>query len=151
MPVTAYDMEQNRGRSRLWLLSEQGAPRPLTSEEHSSTEPCVSPDGTRVAFVRAQGEEKSQVYVLPLDGGEAERLTDMPLGVFDPRWFPDGRRLAFGAWHEVRGSALQLVLNLTGMALAGWVALALQQVVWSRVSQRRARLARRLRPSTPVD
>jgi dipeptidyl aminopeptidase/acylaminoacyl peptidase len=98
VPVTAYDMEQNRGRSRLWLLPEQGAPRPLTSEEHSSTEPCVSPDGARVAFVRAQGEEKSQVYVLPLDGGEAERLTDMPLGVFDPRWFPDGRRLAFGAW-----------------------------------------------------
>ncbi|MDU0313269.1 DUF389 domain-containing protein [Phycicoccus sp. M110.8] len=62
-----------------------------------------------------------------------------------------GLGLAFGAWHEVRGSALQLVVNLTGMALAGWVALALQQVVWSRVSRRRARLARRLRPAAPID
>ena len=98
VPVTGYDLELNRGRSRLWLLPSQGAPRPLTSEEHSSSEPSVSPDGKRVAFVRAQGEEKAQVYVLPLDGGEGERLTDMPLGVFDPHWFPDGRRLAFGAW-----------------------------------------------------
>jgi uncharacterized hydrophobic protein (TIGR00271 family) len=48
---------------------------------------------------------------------------------------------AFGAWHEVRGSALQLLVNITGMAFAGWATLALQQAVWSRVSLRRARLA----------
>ena len=34
---------------------------------------------------------------------------------------------AFGAWHEVTGSLAQLTLNLTGMALAGWATLALQQ------------------------
>ncbi|GAB3442683.1 DUF389 domain-containing protein [Phycicoccus ginsengisoli] len=62
-----------------------------------------------------------------------------------------GLGLAFGAWQEVRGSALQLVINLTGMALAGWLALALQQVVWSRVSERRARLARRLRTPSGID
>lgn len=62
-----------------------------------------------------------------------------------------GLGLAFGAWHEVRGSALQLVVNLTGMALAGWVALALQQVVWSQVSRRRARLARRVRSRSSAD
>ncbi len=96
--VTAYDMEQNRGRARLWLAPRTGEPRPLTAEEHSSNDPAISPDGTRVAFLRSQGEEKPQIYLLPLDGGEAERLTDMPLGVFDPKWFPDGRRIAFGAF-----------------------------------------------------
>ena len=45
--------------------------------------------------------------------------------------------LAFGAWDEVRGSGLQLVLNLSGMALAGWATLALQSALWSRVSVRR--------------
>lgn len=40
--------------------------------------------------------------------------------------------LAFGAWEEVAGSGLQLVLNLSGMALAGWGTLAFQQAVWSR-------------------
>jgi uncharacterized hydrophobic protein (TIGR00271 family) len=49
--------------------------------------------------------------------------------------------LAFGAWSEVRGSGLQLLLNLSGMALAGWGTLAFQQAVWGRVSARRAALA----------
>jgi uncharacterized hydrophobic protein (TIGR00271 family) len=58
--------------------------------------------------------------------------------------------LAFGAWAEVRGSGLQLLVNLSGMALAGWATLAFQQAVWGRVSARRAALgqARRSRRST---
>ncbi|WP_459548501.1 DUF389 domain-containing protein [Nocardia sp. X0981] len=53
--------------------------------------------------------------------------------------------LAFGVSSAVRGSALQLVVNLAGMALAGWATLALQDAVWSRVSLRRARRAPRVR------
>ena len=100
-PVTTYDMEQNRGRSRLWLVPlapRGGEPRPITTEEYSSTEPAYSPDGKRLLFVRAQGEERTQIYLLPLEGGDAERLTEMPLGVFDPKWFPDGKRIAFAAF-----------------------------------------------------
>ena len=47
--------------------------------------------------------------------------------------------LAFGLWSEILGSSLQLAINITGMALAGWGTLALQQAVWSRVSRRQAR------------
>jgi len=53
--------------------------------------------------------------------------------------------LAFGAGDEIWGSSLQLALNLTGMALAGWATLAFQQAAWGRVSARRARMLRRLR------
>jgi uncharacterized hydrophobic protein (TIGR00271 family) len=54
--------------------------------------------------------------------------------------------LAFGAWNEVTGSALQLVLNLSGMAVAGWATLAIQQATWRRISDKRAAaLARRAR------
>ena len=53
--------------------------------------------------------------------------------------------LAFGAWSEVWGSALQLTLNLVAMAVAGWATLALQQRVWSRVpARRRTRFGRPL-------
>lgn len=45
--------------------------------------------------------------------------------------------LAFGLWDEVRGSLLQLAVNITGMAVAGWVTLMLQQLVWTRVDRRR--------------
>jgi uncharacterized hydrophobic protein (TIGR00271 family) len=48
--------------------------------------------------------------------------------------------IAFGAGHEIWGSALQLLVNITGMAVAGWATLALQQAVWSRVSVRRAKV-----------
>ncbi|WP_040839184.1 DUF389 domain-containing protein [Nocardia brevicatena] len=47
--------------------------------------------------------------------------------------------LAFGVGSAIWGSALQLVVNLAGMALAGWATLALQDAVWSRVSLRRAK------------
>ncbi len=43
-----------------------------------------------------------------------------------------GLGLAFGAWDEVEGSLLQLALNLSGMMIAGWLTLVVQQAVWSR-------------------
>lgn len=46
---------------------------------------------------------------------------------------------AFGVGSAIWGSALQLLLNLFGMALAGWATLGLQQAVWSRISVRRAK------------
>jgi uncharacterized hydrophobic protein (TIGR00271 family) len=52
--------------------------------------------------------------------------------------------LAFGVPSEIRGSLLQLLLNISGMAVAGWLTLAFQQAVWSRMSARRARLAARM-------
>ena len=55
--------------------------------------------------------------------------------------------LAFGAGHEIWGSTQQLLLNLTGMALAGWATLAFQQSVWARMSARRARVVDRLHRS----
>ena len=53
--------------------------------------------------------------------------------------------LAFGVGNEIWGSTLQLLINLSGMAIAGWVTLALQQTVWARMSARRSRLIRRIK------
>ncbi len=50
--------------------------------------------------------------------------------------------LAFGLWHEVRGSLLQLMVNIIGMALAGWLTLVLQHVVWRRVRVRHGQVTR---------
>lgn len=51
--------------------------------------------------------------------------------------------LALWVPHEIWGSAAQLLVNLTGMAVAGWATLSLQQSLWSRMSQRRARRLQR--------
>lgn len=47
--------------------------------------------------------------------------------------------IAFGVGHEIWPSTLQLLVNISGMALAGWAALALQQFVWAKVSVRRGK------------
>ena len=53
--------------------------------------------------------------------------------------------IAFSARDEIWTSALQLLVNIVGMAMAGWAALAVQQFIWSRVSLRRAKAMRRTR------
>ncbi len=47
--------------------------------------------------------------------------------------------IAFGATGEIWASTIQLLLNITGMAIAGWATLAFQQSVWSRKAKRRRR------------
>ena len=51
--------------------------------------------------------------------------------------------IAFGAWDEVTGSAIQLALNITGMVLAGCATLAVQHLVWNRKAHHRQRLLTR--------
>jgi dipeptidyl aminopeptidase/acylaminoacyl peptidase len=99
LPVANTDLAANETRTSLYRVSLSGdAPRALTAPDFSSSQPALSPDGKRVAFVRTEPEGQGQLAVLPLDGGEAEVLTDFPMGITDPKWFPDGKRIAFLAW-----------------------------------------------------
>ena len=128
VPVTTYDLATDEGITRLWWVptaaggvgraAASPSPRPLTSAEASSTAPAISPDGRHLAFLRkpggkaeggGDGEKESaaprhpdqrQLYLLPLEGGEAERLTDVPLGVAGLRWLPDGRIVLSTALYE---------------------------------------------------
>jgi uncharacterized hydrophobic protein (TIGR00271 family) len=51
--------------------------------------------------------------------------------------------LAFGLADEVSGSALQLLVNITAMAVAGWLTLTVQQLVWRRMAHHRRKLLAR--------
>ena len=51
--------------------------------------------------------------------------------------------LAFGLASEVSGSALQLLLNFSAMAVAGWLTLTVQQLVWRRMAHHRRKLLAR--------
>lgn len=52
---------------------------------------------------------------------------------------PAGNAVGLGAFAEVWGSTLQLTVNLSGMAVPGWLTLALQNAVWARMHARHAR------------
>jgi dipeptidyl aminopeptidase/acylaminoacyl peptidase len=97
VPVTRYDVTENKGFTDLWLIPTVGGPaRQLTSDPAPDTQPTFSPDGKWIAFISKRGDDKqNQVYVIATDGGEARRVTQIPTGVEAPKWFPDSRHLAF--------------------------------------------------------
>lgn len=90
VPVTTYDADGN-AVTRLWRLVG-GDAVPLTGTAESAAQPAISPDGTHVAFVR-KVDDIRQIHVMRVDGGEPEQVSDMPLGAFGPKWFPDGDEL----------------------------------------------------------
>jgi dipeptidyl aminopeptidase/acylaminoacyl peptidase len=97
------DAKHDGYETALWIVDAGAAtagaagaaagPRPLTAGPRDSA-PRWSPDGRRLAFLRHAGKG-DQLFVLPLDGGEARQLTDLPGGARSPAWSPDGRTLAF--------------------------------------------------------
>ncbi|MBU1225789.1 MAG: hypothetical protein KJ698_01075, partial [Actinobacteria bacterium] len=98
VPVTTFDVDENEGKSRLYRIDRDGTVTPLTSPESGATAPSLSPDGSRLAFLRKAGDgQKPQVHVMRLDGGEAHPITDLPLGAARPRWTADGSALVFPA------------------------------------------------------
>ncbi len=86
------DAEADSNVEQLWTVpAAGGTPRRLTTGT-DDTAPAWSPDGTRLAFLRA-----GQVHLLPADGGEVEQVTDLALGAGSPVWSPDSSRIAFAA------------------------------------------------------
>ena len=80
----------------LWRVGAgEGEPEQLTRGP-ADVAPAWSPDGSKIAFLRAQ-DGPSQLWLLPAAGGEAEQLTTLPLGAGAPRWSPDGSKIAFAA------------------------------------------------------
>ncbi|HLH60080.1 MAG TPA: S9 family peptidase [Ktedonobacteraceae bacterium] len=62
--------------------------------------PRISPDGESVAFVVTTIDERkhayqSAIWLAPVAGGEAKRLTQGPGNAHSPSWSPDGCWLAF--------------------------------------------------------
>ena len=125
--VSRLDKAADDYRSAVWLVPTAGGePRQLTSGSARDSAPRWSPDGRRIAFVssrpphlpvpplveappaggapakpKAEPKPSPQVWVVPVDGGEARQLTNQPDGASSPAWSPDGQTIAtapMGGW-----------------------------------------------------
>ncbi len=96
--VTYYCKEKNRGNSDIFLVpikdSKESRVIQLTNNPENDSHPRFSPDGRYLAFTSSRSED-SQIWLLPLDGGEARQLTDISTGASDPEWAPDGEHVLF--------------------------------------------------------
>jgi dipeptidyl aminopeptidase/acylaminoacyl peptidase len=93
--VTTWSVEKAKSTTNLWLAdTATGATHRLTTAQAGDSSPAWSPDGRKIAFTSKRGEdEAAALYVLPLDGGEAEKILELPMSVAEPKWLPDGRHV----------------------------------------------------------
>ncbi len=71
--------------------------------------------GERIVFTSTRdGSRSYDIYVMRPDGSEQTRLTDDPAEDLDPRWSPDGTRIAFSTSRD--GDREIYVMNADGSA-----------------------------------
>jgi dipeptidyl aminopeptidase/acylaminoacyl peptidase len=82
--------------TQIWLANADGSNNfQITYGEKSSTNPKWSPGGDWLAFTSNRKDNKNNLYLLRLNGGEAEPLTDLKGNVANFDWSPDGSHIAY--------------------------------------------------------
>lgn len=93
---TQMEKDESSFLTHIWVANSDGSMnRQFTQGEESASNPQFSPDGDRLAFTSSRNGDKSQVYVMYLTGGEAEKVTNAENGVNSFQWSPDGERIAY--------------------------------------------------------
>jgi dipeptidyl aminopeptidase/acylaminoacyl peptidase len=90
------DLEANRGRTDLWLVDLQAdtpMPRRLTQSSANDSHPRWSVDGTSIYFLSTR-TGSTQIWSLPMAGGEAVQMTDYPLDIGSFKFSSGGGRIA---------------------------------------------------------
>ncbi len=106
--LSQWDMKENLANTDIWMISARGGePVKLTNGPKRDYSPRWSPDGRIVAFLSDRpekgsrtgssddGRDRTQIYLINPNGGEAWRLTDSKTEVTFFQWSADGKRIAY--------------------------------------------------------
>ena len=125
----------------LWAQDADAAPRPMTIvdliEVPSLGDARISPDGTRLLFVRRDADWEANgtvghIWRVDTDGDNLIQTTNGENGESSPRWSPDGSRIAFLArrgddehtqihlLHTMGGEANALTAHPTAVSSITW-------------------------------
>ena len=89
-PLKEINEEDNSYSSSIYIKNlKNGEIERFTSGKKLDYNPKFSPDGNYLAFLSSRSE-KTQIFVMKIDGGEAIKVTDFPTPIEDFRWNNDG-------------------------------------------------------------
>jgi dipeptidyl aminopeptidase/acylaminoacyl peptidase len=96
--VQRVDQETEKKYDNLWMVETQvskPAPWQFTVGDHNDTRPRWSPDGKQIAFLsnRSDVDKPPSLFIIPVQGGEARRLTQVDGEIDNYSWSPDGTSL----------------------------------------------------------
>ncbi len=108
--VTRQNFDEDRSDHELMLVDvATSAQKVLTFDRKGVGSPRWSPSGDALAFVAvvpytkdkdnkddtAKREDAPQVFVMPMNGGDAKKVTNAPNGVEQFAWRPNGKDIAY--------------------------------------------------------
>ena len=106
--VSRQNFEEDRNDTELVLVDvATGAQRVLTFGRKQAGFPRWSPTGDRLAFLAVvpytrekkddttKREDSPQIFIMPMNGGDAKKITNAPNGVEQFAWRPDGKQIAY--------------------------------------------------------
>jgi len=90
------DVDKNKYVSNLFTVDLEGHVQQWTSGSGGAGNGRWSPDGSKIAFISGREDKKGQIFIIPTNGGEAQKLSNLPEGsVSNLIWSPDGNWIAF--------------------------------------------------------
>jgi hypothetical protein len=85
-----YTVTPKKGTPQLYVLRPDGRPpQALTTEPGGNHSPAVSADGRSLAFVSTR-DDNQEIYLMPVSGGTARRITRTNERESHPHFLPDG-------------------------------------------------------------
>jgi hypothetical protein len=93
----AYDSDRDGSRAVYVAGGDGGDPHRVSGNDYAAV-PRWSPDGRRLAFIRAEPKRPRvwNVWILDVDTAVLTRASSHAVGqAWGPSWFPDGRRIAY--------------------------------------------------------
>ena len=92
---SVVDWKENRYDTELWLSKNGAPPFQITNNKKgSSNNPKWSPDGQWISF-RSDRGNKTQLYVMRLEGGEAFQISKSEGSISGYEWSPDSKQIAY--------------------------------------------------------